>query len=886
MAAVEWFSKWRDTGPFRLDTQNSFVSCITHLHSNNYAVAKFNDYGATIVIYSISKKGGDTDELDFMEILQLGGQQAAEITSMVFLQNNTLLTTSKDNFLRVYNLSTITETTPRNSRITPTGIPTVGTPIYKAIPYGTSIFYMAKQEDCRERACTMGHAILLVEVDQGVSRQVNTPVKIKPPSGKQAAIPTCFGFVEVGGKINLRVALDDGNLYRTSRLDNSTEILIPVLIHPTGTPAVITDMTVIEDGRLVVIYSSGHIYISTDDDKTMFQLLDNSRTDANDGNNQLLSLPGNSVAASFKRNVYPNPFPAREEIVRNPELINTVASGLYMKLGRNAAQEGMRIWYGHMQEIAGLTVLPPGILNGDVSWISMSKDGYYMPHTYSEPAPLPLPRKPAAPPPAPPLRTRPPPPPIPALLPKPKPKPRGVNAAVQHEDEYNSPEDKFEEPPVNTAETSTETEPLEEIPEEITSYENAGVGNGNIRRFNASSGPPDTISIDTIQIVHEDNTKAYEVKPEIEGQDTILRAKAAKDDRIAYVIPTIEERPGLKLQYRVDESNSGWIDTQSGVAIPFTLVEGENKMELQVVLIKRNRLNAGNDPSNRAMQPDVKNYTIYIERPEDVYLETLRVFVRGSLVPMKFNRDTLEYAIKVDKNIENVLVRPTAPSGKKFRLSYLIDDNEKPLKSDAVFKVPLEDGENRVSIHLTGALGKEVVYTLSIYRRATGWWVPADKGLPTYQKTRKNMNRAKNILREMRMANQTRRRINAGRATMEAARAAEIEAARIQRLKNARSGKLVTPPSSRPPTPRPATPVGPLPAASAVNEARLGALRAAQEERGRAAVAALAASRPATPAPRRTNVFRPSSSGRSWRGGLSRKANRRTRRKKSRRVRR
>jgi hypothetical protein len=308
-------------------------------------------------------------------------------------------------------------------------------------------------------------------------------------------------------------------------------------------------------------------------------------------------------------------------------------------------------------------------------------------------------------------------------------------------------------------------------------------------------------------------------------------------------------------------------------------------MELQVVLIKRNRLNAGNDPANITMQPDIKNYTIYIERPEDVYLENLRLFARGSLVPMKFNRDTLEYSVKVEKNIGYVLVRPTAPSEKQFRLSYSIDDTEKPLKSDAVFKLPLEDGGNRVSIHVRGLLGKEVVYTLSIYRRGTGWWVPADKGLPTYQKTRKNMNRAKNILKEMRMANQTRRRINAGRATMEAAKAAEIEAARIQRLKNARSGKLVTPPSSRPQTPRPVTPVAPLPALPAINEARLSALRAAQEERGRAAAAALAASRTATPARRPSIALRPSS-GRSWRGGLSRKANRRTRRKKTRRVRR
>ena len=409
------------------------------------------------------------------------------------------------------------------------------------------------------------------------------------------------------------------------------------------------------------------------------------------------------------------------------------------------------------------------------------------------------------------------------------------------------------------------------------------------------------MSIQDIKILRGDKTTPYKLEIVAKEQNTIIRAKAEKKDTVAYVIPTIEERPGMKLQYLLDESNEGWIDTESGAQIPFNLIEGVNKMNLQAIFIKRNRLDPKNDPYNKNMQPVVKSYTIYILKPEDVYLENLQLFGRDRKSNLiRFNRNTLQYSVKVDKNTEIVLINPIAPIGKQFELTYLFGNESKPVKSDVPLKVFLKDGINTVTIKVKGVLGIEVEYKISITREGTGWWVPADMGLPTYQKTQKNKNRAKNIVREMRLANQTRRRVNANRASAEAREKANAEAKRIQRLKNARSGRLVTPLPSRPITPRPVTPVAAL-APTPENQARLAALRAAQEERGRAAAAAAAlASRPST-------VFRPSSppgtpysglarplrpssgrpgSGRSWRKGGSRKAHRRTRRGKSRRVRR
>jgi len=885
MVDQEWFSNWKELGPFLLEnTGNVTISCIAHINNNFYAIATYNDHGAALEIFEISDKQGATS---FKKITSLHANQMAEIKSITPLSNNKLVTASTDRVLRFYDLT---------KNLPSTQLPTIGIPLYKPILFGQSLFYIAKEEDCRERQCTRGHKIQLVEVNQQTYKNEGNPVIINPP---KQAIPTCFAFVDIGGVTKLIVAFDNGLLYNTQQMTNKDVILLQIFEfkNPKGGQSVITDMTVIEDGRLVIIYSSGDIFISINENKNEFELLQDSITDIHTGNNHLLSLPGNIVAASFKRFEYPKPFPTPEEIASN-NLITKVACGVYMKLQPNGpmVQNGLRIWYGQQEEIVGLSMIPPGIIAGDLSWMSVSKDKVYMLHTYKKPVALPpppprLPPQAATPPlPRPPkVLKRLPPPPLPAILPRPK--PPGVNAETQSEDEntYNSPENAFDEyPPVNTKEIGIETEtPLETIPENI--------------RVNASTTPNINVTIQDIKILHGNKSTPYELQHADGDHVSIIRVKAAKEDTVAYVIPTIEERPGMKLQYHLHESNEGWIDIESGAQIPFNLIEGVNQMDLQVVLIKRNRLNAGKNPINKNMQPVVKSYTIYILKPEDVYLENLQIFGRdrnSNLI--RFNRNTLQYSVKVDKNTEFVLIIPKAP--KKFELTYLLGDESKPVKSDVPLKVFLKDGINTVTIKVKGVLGIEVEYKFSITREGTGWWVPADMGLPTFMKTNKNTTRAKNIMREMRLANQTRRRINADKASAEARAKAEAAAVRIQRLKNARSGKLVSLASSRPSTPRPDTPVTLRPA-TPVNQGRLNALRAAQEERGRAAAAALAASRSTTPATSelRPGVFRPTSPQRSmfsgrprtptrpvaaWRRGGSRKVHRRTRRRKSRRVRR
>ena len=872
MAAVNWFSNWKEFGPFPLEDAGEFyISCIAYIKDNFYAIAKHNDHGAALDIFEISDKGGTTS---FKKIISLHTNQIAEIKSITPLSNNQLVTASKDRVLRFYDLT---------GNSFPTQLPTIGMPLYKPILLEQSLFYIAKEEDCREHGCTRGHKIKLVEVNQQTHLNVGNPVVIIPPRDRPQSIPTCFAFVDIGGMTKLIIALDDGTLYYTKQMGNKEELLLPLFTNPNGGQSVITDMTVIEDGRLVIIYSSGHIFISTNlggVENMRFDLLQDSITDTNSGNNQILSLPGNIVAASFKRFQYPKPFPTAEEIASDNTLITKIACGVYMKLqpGGPMVQDGLRIWYGQKDEIVGLSMIPPGIIAGDLSWISVSKDKVYMLHTYKEPVAVP------------------PPPPPP-------------------ENNYNLPGDKFENAPVETAESGTGTDHPLEIPENIRpEIERLNTGTNALppgvnatiqtnKGINVSTSPNINVSIQDIKILRGDKTTPYNLETVAKEQNTIIRAKAEKKETVAYVIPKIEERPGMKLQYHLHESNDGWIDTESGASIPLNLIEGVNQMDLQVVLIKRNRLNAGNNAQNKNMQPVVKSYTIYILKPEDVYLENLRLFLRNSqIIPMTFNRNTLEYSVKVRKDTESIIVRPTAPAEKKFELTYLYGNDWKPVKSDRGFSIPLVGGANKLTIKVKGVLGIEVDYTVIITQEETGWWIPADKGLPTFMKTNKNTNRAKNIVREMRLANQTRRRINADKASAEARAKAEAAAERIKRLKNARSGKLVTPPSSRPSTPRPVTPMTPRPV-TPVNQTRLNALRAAQEERGRAAAAALrpptpeqppGVFRPSSPAgtpysglghPLRPSPSRPSSAQR-WRKGGSRKAHRRTRRRKSRRVRR
>lgn len=860
MAGLEWLNKWADPGPYPFRTEGFFVSCVAHIDDTVYAIAKYKKigkkgfetiYDTFIDIYDVSK--ADTGELDFEIVSRLRG--SLPVKSMVFLKTtNMLVTTSDEKNILFYNLSNLSIDPEKPNP--PSGkLATLGTPLYKIIPLDKTLYYMEKEANCREHTCPSGHALVLVGLEQQNPLKAGYRTKIILPSERPHAISTSFAFVDKGDETTLFVALDDGNLYCLVSTPEKPNSLEKVNIPLSPKQANITDMTVIEDGRLVVIYSSGHIFISSTPEKDTFVLLYGSITDAIDGNNKLLSLPGNTVAASFKRNRFPSPFPSNEQITTDPGLINEISCGLYMKLEENGPPIGPRIWYGQQHQIVGLSIIPPGILQGDVSWMSASIDGYYMLHMYREPrAPLPPIRGAPRPPPPPPLKE-----PYENDFEPETPRPKGVNTAIG----TNAP------PPGISIGTNAP-------PPGISVGTNAPPPG-----INASVGNNINVSLKDVQILHDDKSTPYEVTDRRgKGNEGYLikRAHAMKNDEIAYVVPTVEDdRRGMKLQYQLEGSEE-WIDTPSGAQIPFPLAEGDNIMELRVMFIANNMANLNAKLESElglaksgtsTNSPVVRSYTIQILKEQDVYLEHLRLFSEAKTqIPMKFDRNTLEYSVRVAQTVKFVAVRPRVPAGKKFEVTYSVGNDEwkqvqQTTGGDPIFKALLNNGINEVKVKVKGPLGKEVIYIVRITREETGWWVPADKGLPTFLKTNTNVSRRRNIVREMRLANQTQRRINANKAAAEAAALAATEASRIQRLRNARSGKLVTPPSSRPQTPRPVTPLPPLPS-TPVNEERLAALRAAQAERSRAALASASSQR------RPSVVSRPPSPARSFFSGRPR----------------